>query len=231
MSKNETICINGYEHLLYRQPTAYTEAEMLQRSKFFYEWLDKRRSVRTFSDKPVPKDVIENLLLSASTAPSGANKQPWTFCAVSNAALKSKIREAAEAEEKLSYESRMSEQWKNDLAHLGTNMHKPFLETAPWLIIVFKKNFDFDKNGGKLPNYYVNESVGIACGLLITAIHNAGLATLPYTPGPMNFLNKILERPSNERVYIVLPVGYAHDKTYVPDIHRKKIDQFVFFYE
>lgn len=231
MPKKETILINGYEHISYQQAEIYSVEETLQRSKTFYEWLDKRRSVRMFSDRPVPKSVIENLILAASTAPSGANKQPWTFCAVSNPELKWRIRVEAEAEEKLSYESRMSEKWKKDLVHLGTDMLKPFLEIVPWLIVAFKKNFDFDEKGNKNNNYYVNESLGIACGMLISAIHNAGLVTLPHTPNPMNFLAEILERPSNEKAFILFPVGYAHHKTFVPNIYRKELDKVGFFYE
>ncbi len=228
---NEKILINGFEHVAYKQDFEYTEEEMLTRSQGYLEWLDKRRSIRMLSGKPVPKEVIENLILSASTAPSGAHKQPWTFCAVSNPELKSKIREAAEAEEEISYSSRMSERWKKDLAPLATDMYKPFLEEAPWLIIAFKKVFEYDEDGKKYNNYYVNESVGIACGMLITAIHNAGLVTLTHTPSPMNFLAKLLGRPKNERAYILFPVGYAAEEVFVPNIHRRKLDQVGFFYE
>ena len=164
---------------------------MTERSKSYYRWLDQRRSVREFSEKSVPKEVIENIILSASTAPSGANKQPWTFCAVSNAALKTQIRKAAEMEEKENYENRMGERWKRDLEPLATDMKKPFLEIAPWLIVVFKKVFEYGDDGEKHNNYYVNESVGIACGMLISAIHHAGLATLTHTPSPMNFLTRL----------------------------------------
>ncbi|MDG2447547.1 MAG: nitroreductase family protein, partial [Flavobacteriaceae bacterium] len=151
-------------------------------------------------------------------------KQPWTFCAISNQELKSKIRKAAEIEEKKSYQSRMSERWKKDLKPLGTNMKKPFLEIAPWLIVVFKKSYDLGENGVKVNNYYVNESVGIACGMLISAIQNAGLVTLTHTPSPMNFLSKLLNRPSNERAFLLLPVGYPKFPTYVPDIERKPLE-------
>lgn len=227
----ESILINGYEHVAYKQDFNYTAAEMLVHSKDYHKWLDKRRSIRMISDKPVAKEVIQNLILSASTAPSGAHKQPWTFCAVSNPQLKSKIREAAEIEEKVSYENRMSERWKKDLEPLATDMHKPFLEDAPWLIIAFKKVFEYDENGNNYNNYYVNESVGIACGMLITAIHNAGLVTLTHTPSPMNFLAKLLDRPKNERAYILFPVGYAAEKVFVPNIKRKSINEVCSFYE
>ena len=193
--------------------------------------MDKRRSVREFADTSIPKEVIDNLIMTASTAPSGAHKQPWTFCAVSSQALKSKIREAAEIEEKESYENRMSEDWKKDLKSLATDMHKPFLEIAPWLIIVFKKSYDQDESGAKHKNYYVNESVGIACGMLIAAIHNAGLVTLTHTPSPMNFLANTLNRPTNERAFLLLPVGYAKQPVYVPDLKRKKLEDVSVYYE
>jgi nitroreductase len=231
MTKKEIVLINGYEHISFEQPYQYTREEMLACSRTYYQWLDKRRSIRMFSDKIVPKSVIENLILSASTAPSGAHKQPWTFCAISNKILKSKIRAAAETEEKKSYEGRMSERWKKDLEPLGTDMNKPFLETAPWLIIAFKKTYELNENGEKQNNYYVNESVGIACGMLITAIHNAGLVTLTHTPSPMNFLAKILERPANEKAYILFPVGYANEEVYVPKIQRKTLDEVSCFFE
>lgn len=231
INRKEKILIKGYEHLAYQQDFNYSAEEMLNRSTAFYEWLDKRRSVRMISDKPVSKALIENLILSASTAPSGAHKQPWSFCAVSNPELKSKIRAAAEIEEKKSYESRMSERWKKDLEPLATDMHKPFLEEAPWLIIAFKKAYDLDKDGQKHNNYYVNESVGIACGMLISAIHNAGLVTLTHTPSPMNFLAKLLNRPANERAFILFPIGYAADKVFVPNIKRKELNEVGYFYE
>ena len=150
---------------------------------------------------------------------------------VSNPEIKSKIRIAAEKEERESYEKRMSERWKKDLEHIGTDANKPFLEEAPYLIIVFKKAYDLDKNGNKFNNYYVNESVGIACGMLITAIHNAGLVTLTHTPSPMNFLSKILKRPSNERPFLLLPIGYPKEPVYVPDLQRKPLDEIAIFYE
>ncbi|WP_276166754.1 nitroreductase family protein [Zobellia alginiliquefaciens] len=230
MDTKPHILVNGHTHVRY-QENILSQKELLKQSQALYFHLNKRRSVREYADTPVPKEVIETLIKTASTAPSGAHKQPWTFCAVSNPALKSKIREAAEAEEKESYESRMSERWKKDLEPLGTDMHKPFLEIAPWLIIVFKKVHDIDEKGEKTNNYYVNESVGIACGMLITAIHKAGLVTLTHTPSPMNFLAKLLNRPSNERAYLLLPVGYPKSPTYVPDIKRKPLDEVAEFYE
>ena len=224
------IYINGYKHVSYHLDS-FPEKEMVEKSKIFYEWLEKRRSVRDFSDKNVPIEVIENLIMSASTAPSGAHKQPWTICAISNGELKTEIRRAAEIEEKENYKARMSERWKKDLEPLGTNMNKEFLEEAPWLLIVFKQVYDIDDNKVKHNNYYVNESIGIACGMLISAIHNAGLVTLTHTPSPMNFLAKILKRPSNERAFLILPVGYPKFPTYVPDIQRKGLDEIAVFYE
>jgi len=230
MATESHISINGHTHVLYKE-NALSKEELIVKSEDFYKHLDERRSVREYANTPVPKEVIETLIKTASTAPSGAHKQPWTFCAVSNTTLKAKIREAAEAEEKESYESRMSDRWLKDLEPMGTNMYKPFLEDAPWLIIVFKKVHDLDNDGKKVNNYYVNESVGIAAGMLITAIHNAGLVTLTHTPSPMNFLAKLLNRPSNERAFLLLPVGYPKTPTYVPNIERKPIEAISEFYE
>jgi nitroreductase len=183
--------------------------------------MNLRRSVRDISNKAIPKEVIENILKTASTAPSGAHMQPWTFVVVSNPDLKSKIRAAAEAEEKKSYEGRMSEQWLKDLAPLGTNEHKPFLESAPYLIVVFKQSYRLGADGTKIPNYYVNESVGLAAGFLLAAIHQAGLVSLTHTPSPMNFLTKLLSRPANEKPFLLIPVGWPDEKAKVPDIARK----------
>ncbi|WP_452598841.1 nitroreductase family protein [Pontimicrobium sp. MEBiC01747] len=230
MESTDYIIINGYKHVSYNTEV-FSENILIEKSKAFHDWLDKRRSVRDFSDTPVPKQVIENLIKSASTAPSGAHKQPWTFCAISNPLLKTQIRKEAEIEEKESYENRMSERWKRDLAPLATDMHKPFLEIAPWLIIAFKKVYELGANGEKHNNYYVNESIGIACGMLISAIHDAGLVTLTHTPSPMNFLTKILNRPSNERAFLLLPVGYPKLPTFVPDLKRKALEEVTVFYE
>lgn len=221
--------IKGHLHEAY-VPDSYPEAEMIQRSKDYFEWIDRRRTVREISDKPVPQEIIDNILKTASTAPSGAHKQPWTFCVVSNPEIKSKIREAAEEEERESYTNRMSDRWLDDLKPIGTDDVKPFLESAPYLIIVFKRVFERDEEGKKHNNYYVNESVGIACGFLISAIHNAGLVTLTHTPSPMNFLQEILERPDNERAFLLLPVGYAEDEVYVPQLTRKPLDEMAVYY-
>ncbi len=225
----KTKVMSGFEFEEYTKET-YQESEVIQRSKEFFEWMNKRRTVRQFSDKPIPKEVIENIVLTASTAPSGAHKQPWTFCVISSAELKSKIREAAEKEEYESYNSRMSEEWLEDLKQFQTDWHKPFIETAPYIIIVFKKAYDIDEEGNKHNNYYVNESVGLATGFLLAAIHHAGLVALTHTPSPMNFLSKILDRPANERPCFLIPVGYPTEGTYVPKLKRKPLDQVAVFY-
>ena len=218
--------INQYPHIEYTTPQFSIE-EMLQNSSNFYNKMDNRRTVRNFSDKPVPKEVVEKLILTASTAPSGAHKQPWTFCAVSDPSVKRGIRAAAEKEEFDSYNGRMSDQWLKDLAPLGTDWRKPFLEIAPWLIVVFAQSTGLNKE----KHYYVQESVGIACGFLIAAIHEAGLVTLTHTPSPMNFLKTVLKRPDNERPFLLLPVGYAADDVLVPDIQRKPLEEVAVFYE
>lgn len=221
--------IEGHPYVRYERDT-YTPEEMIQRSQAFHDWLETRRTVREFSDKPVPKEVIENIILSASTAPSGAHKQPWTFCVISNPELKKAIREAAEKEEYESYHNRMSERWLDDLKPLGTDWHKPFLEVAPYLIVVMKRVYE--KEGEeKANNYYVNESVGLASGFLLTAIHNAGLVALTHTPSPMNFLSDLLKRPKNERPFLLIPVGYPKAETYVPDLKRKELGDMAKFYE
>lgn len=208
-----------------------TDQELIDSSNRFYSQMDLRRSVRDISDKPVPKEVIENIIKTASTAPSGAHMQPWTFVVVSNNELKSKIRAAAEEEEKKSYEGRMSEQWLKDLAPLGTNEHKPFLEKAPYLIIVFKQSYRIAADGSKIPNYYVNESVGLAAGFLLAAIHTAGLVSLTHTPSPMNFLTKLLARPANEKPFLLIPVGWPDENAKVPDIARKSLAETSIWHE
>ena len=222
--------IDGYPFTLYAKKT-FAEAEMIQRTVNFYKEIDKRRSVRDFSDKQVPKQVIENILLSASTAPSGAHKQPWTFCVVGKSDLKKQVRIEAEKEEYESYHGRMPAEWLKDLRPLQTDWRKEFLETAPWLIIVFKRSYELEEGGHKHQNYYVSESCGIAVGFLLAAIHNAGLAALTHTPSPMNFLTKMLKRPENEKPYLLIPVGYAADECWVPDLSRKKLNEISVWYE
>ena len=194
--------------------------DMIENSRSFLENIIQRRTVRDFSDKPVPIEIIENAIKSASSAPSGANKQPWHFVIVKDPVLKKEIRIAAEKEEKEFYEHRASDDWLEDLNQFGTDWHKPFLEIAPYLIVVFKQSYDLGKRG-KRKNYYVNESVGIASGFLLTALHNAGLATLTHTPSPMGFLEKILKRPENEKAVLLIPVGYPAENAKVPDLKKK----------
>jgi len=206
--------------------------EMTSRGRAFYEQLARRRSVREFAPDPVPRELIETAIAAANTAPSGANRQPWHFVAVSDATVKSEIRRAAEAEEREFYEGgRASEKWLAALAHLGTGWEKPFLETAPWLIVVFKEIYAVDENGAKSTNYYVNESVGIACGFLIAALHQIGLATLTHTPQPMRFLARILDRPVQERPFILFPVGYPHLDCRVPTLTKKSADEVTTWFE
>ncbi len=202
---------------------------VLERSTSFHHFMDKRRSVREFSDRPIAKEVIDQLILTASSAPSGAHKQPWTFCAVGSPEIKQKIREAAEKEEYENYHGRMSDDWLEDLKQFGTDWHKSFLTTAPWLIVVFKKAYDL-VDGEKQKNYYVNESVGLATGFLLAAIHNAGFVSLTHTPSPMNFLQKVLDRPANERPFLLIPVGYPADDAEVPVLERKGLDEMAVFY-
>ncbi|MCF8237443.1 MAG: nitroreductase family protein [Saprospiraceae bacterium] len=211
-------------------PEEYPLDAMQQRAEWFYHEVNGRRTLREFSDRPVPAALIRTLIMSASTAPSGAHKQPWTFCAVSDPKIKKAIREAAEKEEYENYHGRMSEEWLDDLRPFATDWKKPFLEIAPWLIIVFKKAYDLDQDGQKRKNYYVNESVGLACGVLLTAIHHAGLVSLTHTPSPMNFLQVILQRPENERAFLLIPVGYPAPSAQVPDIQRKTENQVIQWY-
>ena len=228
--------INDHPFIHYSRET-YPENIMKERSADFFSWMNKRRTCRDFSDRPVAKEIIENLVLTASSAPSGAHKQPWTFCIVSNQEIKKQIRMAAEKEEKESYNGRMSKDWLKDLAPIGTDWQKPFLETAPWLIIVFKRSYEFStpsvtdlETATKHQNYYVTESVGLACGFLLAAIHHAGLVALTHTPSPMNFLINILQRPNNEKPFLLIPVGYAAEDCWVPNLKRKELDEVAVFY-
>lgn len=213
----------------YNRPQLSDE-EVAQRSRDHLQWMDTRRTVRQFSDRPISREVIQQILLTASTAPSGAHKQPWTFAAVSAPAIKQQIRKAAEEEEYTNYHGRMSDSWLEDLKPFATDWHKPFLETAPWLIIVFRKSYDVDESGKKT-NYYVQESVGLAAGFLLQAIHQAGLVALTHTPSPMNFLCDILKRPSNEKPFLLIPVGHPAAGTEVPDLKRKGADEVIAWYE
>lgn len=223
MSSYPTIPLGEYRE--------YPVEEMRQRLNEFYADINRRRTVREFSDRPVPRDIIETALRAANTAPSGANLQPWHFAVVSGAETKKKIRQAAEIEEREFYTHRASEEWLAALEPLGTDDNKPFLETAPYLIAVFLQKFGELPDGRKVKHYYPAESTGLATGMLITALHIAGLATLTHTPSPMKFLNEILGRPKSERPFLLLVVGYPAEDARVPDIKRKSLEDFASFIE
>ena len=205
------------------------ENEMIQNSEDFYNEMNRRRTVREFSSKPIDKKIIENCIKTAGTAPSGANKQPWYFVIISDPQVKKEIRIAAEKEEKSFYKDRAPQEWLNALEPLGTDENKPFLETAPYLIVIFEQKYKTKDDGSREKNYYTSESVGIATGLLITALHKVGLATLTHTPSPMKFLNKILDRPENEKPYLILVVGYPGNEVEVPDLKRKSMSEIAEF--
>jgi iodotyrosine deiodinase len=217
--------MSDYPFIPYRMKL-FPEEEMIARGQDLLRQMSCRRSVRQFSSKPVPRACIELAIRTAATAPSGANRQPWRFVAVSDPSIKRKIREAAEAEERLSYEGgRMPPEWLEALAPLGTDWHKPFLETVPWIVVVFEEAYQLGPGGQRRKSYYAKESVGIACGLFIVALHFMGLATLTHTPSPMGFLSQILGRPENERPFILFPVGYPAEGATVPDLMRKALDE------
>lgn len=201
------------------------ESEMLRRGRAFHALMEGRRTVRDFSPDPVPRTLVELAISVASTAPSGAHRQPWKFVAIDDADLKQEIRTAAEKEEREFYEGRATDEWIEALRPLGTHWQKPFLTIAPWLVVVFEELYTVDATGAHHRNYYTKESVGIACGLFIAALHTMGLATLTHTPSPMKFLGRILHRPSNERPYILFPIGYPADGARVPDLTRKSLEQ------
>lgn len=200
--------------------------EMRARANAFHELMESRRSVRLFSDEPVPEELIETAVATASTAPSGAHKQPWTFVATNSAEVRAAIREAAEEEERTNYlDNRMNAEWQEALAPIGTDWHKEFLEVAPWIVVLFEQRYEQRPDGETRKNYYVKESCGIAAGLFIAALHNMGLATLTHTPSPMAFLTKVLGRPDNERPFVLFPVGYPLPGVQVPDLARKPLDE------
>ena len=203
---------------------------MVTQAREFFQHMQKRRTVRDFSSQAIPQEVIEYALRTAGSAPSGANKQPWFFVAISDPTIKAQIRSAAEKEEKAFYAGKAGKEWLLDLEHLGTDEHKPFLETAPWLIVVFQQNYALDPDTGeRSKNYYIHESVGLACGLLIASLHTAGLATLTHTPSPMNFLRDLLGRPKNERAVMIIVAGHPDDHAMVPDITRKALAEIADF--
>ena len=215
------------------EPLAFQEKspdEMKAAAARFYEEMRRRRTVRDFSDRPVSREIIEQALMAAGSAPSGANMQPWHFVAVGDADLKRKIRQAAEHEEREFYEHRASKEWLEALEPLGTDENKPFLEAAPWLIAVFLKKFTFNDEGKRFKNYYTAESVGIACGFLLTALHTAGLASLTHTPSPMKFLNKLLDRPKSERPYMLIVTGFPAAEAKVPVIGKQSLEHIATFF-
>jgi len=212
----------GFKQLDFKE---FTGEDMQSRSETFLNEMSKRRSIRTFSDRSVPIEIINNCIQTAASAPSGANKQPWQFVVVKDPAVKAKIRQAAELEEKEFYRHRATKEWLEDLNQFGTDWHKPFLDIAPYLIVVFKQAYDIKDDGSQRKNYYVNESVGIASGFLLAALHHAGLATLTHTPSPMNFLGEILNRPPNEKASLLIPVGYPAADTKVPELIKKQLEE------
>ena len=200
--------------------------DIASRAQAFADAMQTRRTVRAFADTPVPREIIESVIRTATSAPSGANQQPWHFVAVSDVDVKKKIRVAAEAEEYEFYvNNRAGDEWKNALKAIGTDHHKPFLDIAPWLIVVFGQRYGIDANGERVKHYYTPESVGIAMGMLIAAVHHAGLASLTHTPAPMKFLSEILGRPENETPYLILVVGFPADDASVPNIARKRLSE------
>jgi len=205
----------------------YDIEEMRERAASFYEEMNQRRSVRDFSDRPVPRELIKYAIRTAGTAPSGAHRQPWTFAAIDDSDLKREIRLAVEEEEKKNYRERMTDEWLEALHPIGTDWQKPFLETVPWIVVCFAQSYGVDEEGERVKHYYVQESVGIACGLFVASLHRMGLATLTHTPAPMRFLTDILERPQNERPFILFPIGFPADEANVPDLERKPLDEIV----
>lgn len=217
--------MSTYDFMPYTDYVEYPVEEMNKRARSFYNDIKRRRTVREFSDRPVPREIIEECIRAAGTAPNGANRQPWHFVVVQDPGVKTKIREAAEEEEREFYERRATDEWLEALEPLGTDENKPFLEEAPYLIVIFEERYGRNPQGEKVRNYYVKESVGIATGMLITAVHRAGLASLTHTPSPMGFLNEILERPDNERPFLILVVGYPKEGVSVPEISKKSLNE------
>lgn len=221
--------IDSSNFIPFQHPIQVSKEETLERANAFYETLNGRRTVRDYSPQTVDRAVIEKCLLAASTAPSGAHKQPWHFAVVSDPEIKKQIREGAEKEEQEFYSGKASAEWLDALKPFGTNEEKPFLETAPYLIGIFSRNYDLMEDGSRSKNYYVSESVGIAAGMLIAALHQCGLSTLTHTPSPMGFLNKVMKRPSHERAVILLVVGYPSEDAVVPVLNRKALEEFSTF--
>ncbi len=222
---------DGGDFAEYESPR-YPESEMRDRAAAFHDLMATRRSIRTFSDEAVPRDLIELAIRTAGTAPSGAHQQPWTFVVVGDAETKRRIRLAAEEEERTNYlDGRMPDDWKEEIARLGTSWQKPYLEHAPWIVVLFEQRYGVEPEGARTKHYYVKESVGIAAGMFIAALHNMGLATLTHTPSPMAFLTKLLDRPANERPFILFPVGYPEPDSVVPRLERKGLDDILITYD
>ena len=213
------------KHIPLKNYPKYSDNGMMEISKVFFDKMNDRRTVRTFSEEPISIKILKNAIKTANTSPSGANKQPWHFVLIKNLDIKKKIRIAAEKEEKNFYNGKASDEWLKDLEPFGTNENKPFLEIAPYLIVVFEEKYKLLPNGEKAKNYYTKESVGLACGMLLTALHNVGIATLTHSPSPMNFLSEILKRPKNETPFLIIVAGYPKAGTTVPNIKRKKINE------
>lgn len=222
--------MSNSDFIPYTEYREYPPEEMKERAKNYYRKLKRRRTIRDFSDREVPREVIDNCIRAAGTAPNGANMQPWHFAVVSDQDIKHRIRVEAEKEEKEFYEHRATEEWLEALEPLDTGPEKPFLEEAPYLIVIFEERYGYNNKGNKVRNYYVKESVGIATGMLITALHHAGLSSLTHTPSPMGFLNDILERPDNERPFLILVTGYPAEDVRVPDITKKPLDGIASYY-
>jgi iodotyrosine deiodinase len=221
----ETVPIMTERSFVRLEFTRIPARETLERARVLYDEMNLRRTTRHFSSEPVPREAIEYAIRTAGTAPSGAHQQPWTFVAVSDQELKRRIREAAEREERLNYDGRMTQEWLDAVAPLGTDEHKPHLTDAPWLVVLFRQTYGTSQDGSKRTYYYTQESVGIAAGLFIAAVHRMGLVTLTHTPSPMGFLADLLGRPRNEKAFLVMPVGYPADDARVPDLRRKELDE------
>jgi len=215
--------------MISHSPTRLDPESQVARARAFYEEMDQRRSVRHFSSDPVPRELVELAIRTASSAPSGAHKQPWTYVVIGDPGVKRQIRAAAEEEERINYEGgRLPPHWREDLEPLGTDWRKPFLETVPWVVVLFEQRYGKRPDGSRAHHYYVKESVGISAGMFIAALHHMGLATLTHTPSPMRFLNKLLGRPDQERPFCLFPIGYPAEDCVVPDLTRKPLDEVMF---
>jgi iodotyrosine deiodinase len=234
--ERKTVSADQYPHTAVGDFVSYegrrlSESEMRKRASALYNLMARRRSIRTFSTEDVPRDLIETAVRTAGTAPSGAHQQPWTFVLVGDPQTKRRIRLAAEEEERTNYlNGRMPDDWKEEIARLGTSWQKPYLEDAPWIVVLFEQRYGLDDDGTRRKHYYVKESVGIAAGIFIAALHTMGLATLTHTPSPMAFLTRLLDRPANERPFVLFPIGYPEPGSVVPKLERKPLDEILVEY-